>query len=153
VDVLVLLQLPHAGDDLQAIKKGIIELADVVVISKADIDRKAAELAQQQFSSALSMLRRGSPHWRSPVLRVSAASFLQSAADDVLHQMVSAAGTGMDDFWAALCRYRDIMTAAGEFDAKRQRQAVDWMWTLIDHGLRSRFRDHPKVRSDLDQVR
>src|SRR3954447_20526944 len=73
VDALVLLQLPNAGDDLQAIKRGIVELADIVVINKADIDLKAAERARHQLVSALSMLRSASPHWRPPVVAISAA--------------------------------------------------------------------------------
>src|SRR5512135_950050 len=72
VDVFALLQLPNAGDDLQAIKKGIVELADVVVINKADIDPKAAALAKHQLTGALSMLRSASPNWRPPVVTVSA---------------------------------------------------------------------------------
>jgi LAO/AO transport system kinase len=135
VDVFVLLQLPHAGDDLQAIKKGIIELADIVLITKADLDPKAAALARHQFAAALSMLRSASPSWRPPVLTVSAA-----------------AGTGIDAFWAEVERYRQVLTAGGELQAKRQRQAIDWMWTLIDSGLRSRFRHHPHVRHNFDSV-
>src|SRR5205807_7673934 len=93
VDVFVLLQLPNAGDDLQAIKRGIVELADVVVITKADLDPGAAERARQQFDGALSLLRGTSPPWRPPVLAVSAA-----------------AGTGIAAFWAEVERYRQVMT-------------------------------------------
>jgi LAO/AO transport system kinase len=135
VDVFVLLQLPNAGDDLQAIKKGIVELADVIVINKADLDPKAAERARQQFAGALSILRGASPDWRPPVLVVSAA-----------------AGTGLDIFWAEVERYRKVMTESGALPAKRQRQAIGWMWTLIDSGLRNRFRQHPQVRHDLERV-
>jgi LAO/AO transport system kinase len=135
VDVFVLLQLPNAGDDLQAIKRGIVELADVVVINKADLDRRAAERAGQQFAAALAMLRTASPHWRPPVVIASAA-----------------ARTGVDAFWAEVERYRAVMTESGEFQARRRRQAVDWMWTLIDSGLRGRFRLNPRVRRDLDDV-
>jgi LAO/AO transport system kinase len=154
VDVFVLLQLPNAGDDLQAIKRGIIELADVVLISKADIDPKAAELAQQQFASALSLLRSASPCWRTPVLAVSAAASLRDAAGSrhSWDHTPPAAGTGIDVFWATIERYREVMTATGELQAKRQRQAVEWMWTLIDSGLRSRFRHHPRVQQDLESV-
>jgi LAO/AO transport system kinase len=136
VDVFVLLQLPHAGDDLQAIKKGIIELADLVVITKADIDPKAAALARHQFTGGLSMLRSASPSWHAPVLAVSATT-----------------RTGIDACWAEIERYRQVMTAGGDFQKKRQRQAIDWMWTLIDSGLRSRFRHHPQVRHHLDPLR
>jgi LAO/AO transport system kinase len=154
VDIFVLLELPNAGDDLQAIKRGIIELADVVVITKADIDPKAARLAQQQFAGALAMLRSASPWWRCPVLTVSAAAFLQAAARSAYSWdgTPPVAGTGLDSFWATIERYREVMTAAGELQAKRQRQAVEWMWTLIDRELHSRFRHHPKVRQNLDAV-
>jgi len=135
VDVFVLLQLPNAGDDLQAIKRGIVELADVVVINKADIDRSAAERARHQFAGAVAMLHTASPHWRPPVIVASAA-----------------AAMGIDALWTAIEHYRKVMTESGEFHARRRRQAVDWMWTLIDGGLRGRFRQHPQVRHDLDDV-
>jgi LAO/AO transport system kinase len=135
VDVFVLLQMPNAGDDLQAMKRGIVELADVVVVNKADLDPPAAERARHQFEGALAMLRGTSPSWRPPALAVSAT-----------------AGTGMEAFWAEIERYRDVTSAAGEFEAKRHQQAIAWMWALIDAGLRGRFREHPKVRHDLDPV-
>jgi len=135
VDVFVLMQLPNAGDELQAFKKGIIELAGIIVINKADIDPKAAERAQQQFAGALSMLRSPAPNWRPPVVAVSAA--LQ---------------TGLDTFWAEIERFRKVMMESDELQAKRRRQAIDWMWTLIDSGLRSRFRHHPQIRHNLDPV-
>ena len=135
VDVFVLLQLPNAGDDLQAIKKGIVELAEIIVINKADIDPKAADFAKHQIQGALSMLRGGSHSWRPPVLAVS-----------------SMTRTGIDTFWAEVERYRKVMVESGELEAKRRRQAIHWMWTLIDSGLRNRFRHHPRVRHDLEAI-
>ena len=132
VDVFVLLQLPNAGDDLQAIKKGIVEIADIIVFNKADIDQRAAEIAKIQMKTALTMLRSTSPHWRPPVLTVSAL-----------------AKKGIAEFWAEIERYRSTMSASGEFEAKRQRQAVNWMWGLIDSGLRHYFREHPDVHAAL----
>jgi LAO/AO transport system kinase len=143
VDVFVLLQLPNAGDDLQAIKKGIVELADIVVVTKADIDPRAAELARQQFAGVLSLLPSASPGWTAPVLAVSAVSWLRDSASKV---------SGIDDVWKQIECYREQMMATGEFQAKRQRQAVDWMWALIDNGLRGRFRHHPKVRHHLGEI-
>jgi LAO/AO transport system kinase len=131
-DVFVLLQLPNAGDDLQAIKKGIVELADLVVFNKADIDPKAAELAAAQMCSALSMLHAASPNWQPPVLKLSAAK-----------------KEGVAEFWQAIENYRKTMTASGEFAARRRHQAKAWMWQLIDSGLRHRFRDHPGVQAAL----
>ena len=121
----MLLQLPNAGDDLQAIKKGIVELADIIVINKADIDPKAAALAQHQFAA------------RWPCSQC-VARWRPSVVTDAV------AGTGIDAFWAEIERFRKMMTESGELEAKRQRQAVDWMWTLIDSGLRGRFRHHPR---------
>jgi LAO/AO transport system kinase len=135
VDAFVLLQLPNAGDDLQAIKKGIVELADLVVINKADIDPKAAEFAKHQFENALGLLRSTSAHWRPPVLTLSAQT-----------------GAGVADFWGEIARHRKTLEASGELAQKRRRQALDWMWTLIDAELRSRFRHHAGVKHDLEKV-
>jgi len=135
VDVFVLLQLPNAGDDLQAIKKGIVEIADLIVFNKADIDERAAAFARGQMKAALTMLRSASPNWRPPVLTVSAL-----------------AKRGIAEFWAEIERYQSTLTATGEFDEKRRRQSVDWMWSLIDSGLRRYFRSHHGVRSALPDL-
>ena len=134
-DAFVLVQLPNQGDDLQAIKKGVVELADIIVVNKADIDPKAANLARAHLRTALSMLRHPSPNWNPPVLAASAHS-----------------GQGIQDFWREVDRYRDTMTRSGEFEAKRRRQALAWMWELIDGGLRLRFREHPLVHAELTKL-
>jgi LAO/AO transport system kinase len=134
-DAFVLLQLPNAGDDLQAIKKGIMELADIVVFNKTDIDPLAAERAAAQMRSALALLRSSSPAWRPPVLRVSATR-----------------SEGVADFWRTVEDYRRILTENGELAARRSRQALAWMWQLIDSGLRHRFRDHPAIKAALPQL-
>ncbi len=134
-DVFVLLQLPNAGDDLQAIKKGIMELADVVIYNKADLDATAAERACMQMRAALSMLHPASAHWKPPVLQTSA-----------LH------ARGIDTVWATLCEYRKTLEASGEFTEKRRRQALAWMWQLVDTGLRHRFREHPGVKATLPGI-
>ncbi|GHT87448.1 ATPase/protein kinase [Betaproteobacteria bacterium] len=131
-DIFCLLQLPNAGDDLQAIKKGVMELADLIAINKADINPTAALAARAQIRTALHMLRPMSPNWPVPVLTLSA---LQKE--------------GVIEFWDTVLRYRDAMTASGEFAAKRRHQATAWMWELIDAGLRHRFREHPQVRAGL----
>lgn len=132
VDMFCLLQLPNAGDDLQAIKKGIVEIADMVVINKADIDPRAAQVVRAQWNNALHMLRHASPNWAPPVITLSA-----------LHK------EGIGDFWAQVEKYRQALMPTGEFEARRQRQSIDWMWSLIDSGLRQYFRNHPAVRRDL----
>jgi LAO/AO transport system kinase len=131
-DVFVLLQLPNAGDDLQAIKKGIVELADIVVFNKADIDPQAAETAMAQMRTALTLLRPASEHWRPPVLKASAAR-----------------REGLGEFWRAVEAHRAALEAAGELAARRRHQALAWTWQLIDSGLRARFRDHAGVREAL----
>jgi LAO/AO transport system kinase len=135
VDLFVLLQLANAGDDLQTIKKGIVEIADLVVFNKADIDEKATEMARMQMKTALTMLRPASRHWRVPVLSASALT-----------------RRGIDMFWDEVERYRRTMRANGELEAKRQRQALAWMWALIDAGVRQHFRQHPAVEAELAQL-
>ncbi|MGE5471955.1 MAG: methylmalonyl Co-A mutase-associated GTPase MeaB [Bacteroidota bacterium] len=132
VDMFCLLQLPNAGDDLQAIKKGIVEIADLVVINKADIDPRATAVVRAQWKNALHMLRPASKHWAPPVLTASA-----------LHK------EGIAEFWAAIESYRAALTPTGEFAAKRQHQSLAWMWQLIDSGLRQHFRHHPRVQDNL----
>ena len=132
VDIFCLLQLPNAGDDLQAIKKGIVEIADLVIINKADIDPRATAVVRAQWRNALHMLRPASPNWSPPVLTASA-----------LHK------EGITDFWDAIENYRKALTPTGEFAAKRQHQSLSWMWQLIDSGLRQHFRNHPRVQENL----
>lgn len=132
VDVFVLLQLPNAGDDLQAIKKGIVEIADLVAINKSDIDPRAAAVVRAQWKQALHMLRPSSPNWRPPVIGLSALR-----------------KEGVAEFWAEIERYREIMTGTGEFEGKRRKQALDWMWSLIESGLHQFFKSHPDVHASL----
>jgi len=131
-DVFVLLQLPNAGDDLQAIKRGIVELADIIAYNKIDLDRRAANLAMGQMKNALTLLHPATAGWRPPVLGVSATR-----------------REGIDAFWREVVRCRDAQAASGELAHKRRRQSLDWMWALIDSGLRERFRAHPGVRAAL----
>jgi LAO/AO transport system kinase len=142
-DFCVLLQLPNAGDDLQAIKRGVMELADLVVINKADIDPSAATRAQAQITSALKMFGlRGHPAddeelpaWWPEVIRISALK-----AD------------GVDRFWNAAERFRTVQTANGKLQARRQRQAIAWMWDTIHAELRHRFAAHPAVHAAMADV-
>src|SRR5262249_12765110 len=133
-DVFVLLQLPNAGDELQAIKRGIVELADIVAYNKIDLDHAAAKRAMGQMKSALTLLHPPAAGWRPPVLGVSATT-----------------REGMEAFWKEVVRCRDTLAASGELAEKRRRQSLDWMWTLIDAGLRERFRAHPGVRTALNE--
>jgi len=133
-DLFVLLQLPNAGDDLQAIKKGVMELADLVVINKADLDEAAATRARAQITSALRIL---GAHARVP------AQVLQLSATR---------GTGLPAFWQAVLALRADREASGALAARRHEQDRAWMWDRIDAGLRQRFRRHPRVREALPAI-
>ena len=138
-DCFVLLQLPNAGDDLQAIKKGVMELADLVVIHKADIDREAATRAQAQITSALRLL---APH----------GSEGEGAALTVAQRVMQASavtGAGLDGFWQTVQTFRDRQHETGGLRRRRQRQDQSWMWERIQAGLRQRFRANPSVRAAL----
>src|SRR4029453_2821631 len=134
-DVFVLMQLPHAGDDLQAMKKSVVELADVIVYNKRDLDPRAADHAMKQMEGALTLLRRHSKSWAPVVLGTSA-----------LHV------EGIDELWSTVGRCRDALAASGELKEKRMRQALAWTWHLIDAGLREGFRNDASVRDALPQV-
>ena len=134
-DMFVLMQLPNAGDDLQAIKKGIMELADLVVFNKADLNPEAAQRAVAQMCMALSMLRPASPNWTPKVMSLSA-----------LKQ------DGLADFWQQVSDFRLKMQASEEFDIKRKHQALAWMNQQIDSALRQQFWQHPAVALALPAV-
>ncbi len=121
-DHFVLLQLPNAGDDLQAIKRGVMELADLVVINKADLDAQAATRAQANISGV-------------PVLLASALT-----------------GQGVDAVWAAVQSQIARRRADGTFDTRRRNQALAWMWDIIGARLRSDFQCHRAVRAALPGV-
>jgi LAO/AO transport system kinase len=126
-DMFALLQLPNAGDDLQAIKKGVMELADLVVINKADIDPAAATRARAQITSALRFL---GPH--------------AHAATQVL-QLSALKSTGLPEFWKVVQDFRAGQQSSGRLAQRRQQQDQAWMWERIEAGLRQRFRQHPAV--------
>ena len=134
-DVFVLMQLPHAGDDLQAMKKGVVEMADVIVYNKRDLDPRAADTAMKQMEGALTLLRRQSRSWTPVVLGASALK-----------------GEGIGQLWSTVTRCRDALASSGELDEKRARQALAWTWHLIDAGLRERFRNDEGVRDALPGV-
>jgi len=143
-DMFVLMQLPNAGDDLQAIKKGVMELADLVVINKADLDANAATRAQAQITSSLRLLGlHGNPDnahhnehiWHPQVMQLSALQ-----------------GTGVDAFWAKVLEFKALQLANGKQVTRRQAQALAWMWERIDAGLKQAFRQHPAVQALLPKL-
>jgi LAO/AO transport system kinase len=170
-DVFVLMQLPNAGDDLQAIKKGVMELADLVVINKADLDAAAATRARAHITGALRLLGlhgdpqrphgeamasqfpapdTGAPDTRARDPRSGDPKSHDAAAwrPPVLETSALRA-EGMVPFWQAVLRFRDLQTASGRFAQRRQQQTVAWLWERIDAGLQQRFRAHPAVQAAL----
>jgi LAO/AO transport system kinase len=141
-DMFVLMQLPNAGDDLQAIKKGVMELADLVVINKADIDPDAATRARAQITSALRIFTQHgkSPH-PSPLPEGEGAGQWQPH----VIQISALLGEGVDRFWSEVERFRSLRNARGELAARRKHQALAWMWERIDAGLKNAFRHDPNV--------
>ena len=123
VDFFLLLQLPGAGDELQGIKKGVMEIADAILINKADGDnRSRAELASQQYLNALHILQPKSLNWQVPVLLCSALK-----------------NQGIAEVWQMIETFRLAMTNSGELQEKRRRQNNDWMWALLMDGLKELF--------------
>ena len=140
-DMFVLMQLPNAGDDLQAIKKGVMELADLVVINKADLDADAATRAQAQITSAMRLFgQHGDPHhahhdaqqWHPQVLQLSALT-----------------GDGVDRFWTQVSEFRRLQQAGGRLASRRRHQSLAWMWERIEAGLKNEFRSNAAVRAQL----
>jgi LAO/AO transport system kinase len=135
-DMFVLMQLPNAGDDLQAIKKGVMELADLVVINKADIDAIAAQRAQLQITSAMQLLGMFSGYvetnWHPKAMLLSALK-----------------GEGVALFWADVLEFQARQTANGKFASRRQQQSLAWMWERIDAGLKQAFKQNPAVSALL----
>ncbi len=136
VDMFLLLLVPGGGDELQGIKKGIVEIADAIVVNKADGDlANAAQRAARDYQNALHLLRPTSPHWTVPVLRTSA----------ITH-------TGIDEVWATVERYRQTMGDAGDLHARRSTQAQAWMWNEVAENLMVRFRSHGVITQALPEI-
>jgi LAO/AO transport system kinase len=136
VDFFLLLQIPNAGDELQGIKRGVMEIADAIVVNKAEGDnRPRAELARQQYANALHMLKPKSFNWQVPALLCSA-----------LHN------EGVDEVWSTIEAFSALMRANGELQEKRNLQASDWMWTLLMDDLKEMFMRDRNVVGLVDQV-
>jgi LAO/AO transport system kinase len=141
VDTFVFLTLARTGDQLQGIKKGVLELADIVVVNKADgAHATEAKAAARELSAAIRLIYPRETLWRPPVLTMSAVE-----------------GVGLRELWDTVLRHRDVLTGAGEFDARRRAQQVDWMWAMVRDAVLDRVMTHPAVkgiRADVErQVR
>jgi LAO/AO transport system kinase len=137
VDFFLVLLIAGAGDELQGMKKGILEMADAIVINKADGDNRVrAEVAKKEYAGALHMLMPASPNWSPPVLTCSATE-----------------GTGIDTIWQTIAEHRSKLTASGEIAEKRQQQALEWLAYLVDDALRHWFHNSPEVRTNFPRLK
>lgn len=136
VDTFVLLTLARAGDQLQGIKKGVLELADIVVVNKADGEHlPEARKAARELSSAIRLIYPRETLWRPPVLTMSAVE-----------------GTGLVEMWDTIERHREVLTEAGEFEDRRRAQQVDWTWQLVRDTVLDRVLSNPAVRGMRAEV-
>ena len=133
VDFFLVLMIAGGGDELQGIKKGVLEVADAIVINKADGDNIIrAQAARKEYETALHMLMPTSPNWSPPVLTCSAIE-----------------RKGIDKIWETVLDHREKLTASGELTSKRQEQALDWLHFLLEDGLKQWFYANPQVKSNL----
>ncbi|MBS7542054.1 methylmalonyl Co-A mutase-associated GTPase MeaB [Ancylobacter oerskovii] len=135
-DTFLVLMLPGAGDELQGLKKGIIELADIVAVNKADGDGGTrARAAAGDYRAALHVLGAREAHWSTPVLACSGLT-----------------GEGLEELWAQVRLHGERSRQAGAFAARRSAQQVGWMWTLLDERMRERIRTHAGLREDVPKI-
>lgn len=136
VDFFLVLMLAGAGDELQGIKRGILELADAVVITKADGDNlERAKKAQRDYATALHIVNHASAAWKPPVLT---CSVLMEDSINVV--------------WDSVMNHRKILSDCGDLIIKRRKQSVHWMWSLIENKLREHFHNHPEVKKLLPEM-
>jgi LAO/AO transport system kinase len=130
VDCFVFLTLARTGDQLQGIKKGVLELADVVVVNKADGEHALeAKSAARELKAVIRLIYPRETLWRPPVLTMSALD-----------------GTGLQELWDTVLKHRDVLTEAGEFESKRRRQQVEWMWSMVRDTVIDRLVSDPGVK-------
>ena len=135
-DFFLALMLPGAGDELQGIKKGLVELADMIAVNKADGDNiKRATTAAAEYRSALHILNPRSPNWSPPVVTYSALR-----------------ETGIAELWAQVIAHRERMTSSGELAARRREQQVKWMWSMLEERLLARLKSDAALRAKLPQI-
>ncbi len=135
-DFFLALMLPGAGDELQGIKKGLVELADMIAINKADGDNvKRANVAAAEYRSALHILQPRSEHWQPPVVTYSALT-----------------GAGIAELWQKVLDHRSAMTASGDFTARRREQQVKWMWSILEQRMMARLRSEAALRGKVKKI-
>jgi len=137
-DMFLLMQLPNAGDDLQAIKKGVMEIADLIAINKVDIDPDAAMRAQLFITSSLRLLGfQGNPDH---------ASHQQEFWHPTVITLSALEGKGVPELWDKVTHFEKLQKANGKFESRRKQQAGAWMWDRIDAGLKNAFRNNAQVQ-------
>jgi LAO/AO transport system kinase len=135
-DFFLALMLPGAGDELQGIKKGLVELADMIAVNKADGDNiKRANLAAGEYRSALHILSARSEHWHPPVVTYSALT-----------------GAGIAELWQKVLDHRTAMNASGDFASRRRQQQVKWMWSMLEQRMMARLRADPAIRAKVKKT-
>jgi LAO/AO transport system kinase len=136
VDTFVFLTLARTGDQLQGIKKGVLELADIVVVNKADGEYlREARKAARDLSGAIRLIYPRETLWRPPVLTMSALE-----------------GTGLEELWETVERHQKVLSEAGEFEARRRAQQVDWTWQMVRDTVLDRVLSNPAVRKARAEV-
>jgi len=135
-DFFLVLMLPGAGDELQGLKKGVSEIADMIAINKADGDNiKRAQAAAAEYRAALHILNPRSPSWSPPVVTYSALT-----------------GAGIAELWDSILDHRQRMGKAGELDARRQEQQVKWMWAMLEERMFARLKSNPALKAKLPRI-
>ena len=135
-DFFLVLMLPGAGDELQGLKKGVVELADMIAVNKADGDNiSRANAAAAEYRAALHILSPRSPNWSPPVVTYSGLT-----------------GDGIAELWRTVLQHREQTGATGEFAARRREQQVKWMWAMLEDRLHARLKSDPTVRGKLPRI-
>ena len=135
-DFFLVLMLPGAGDELQGIKKGVLELADMIAVNKADGDNiRHAKSAAGEYRAALHILNPRSPHWAAPVTTYSALT-----------------GEGVADLWHKALAHRQQLEAVGEFAARRREQQVKWMWAMLEDRIHLRLKTDARLKARLPAI-
>ena len=136
VDLFMLMMLPNAGDELQGIKKGVLELADLIVVNKSDgVQESQAITTQSEYRKAMQLLSSSKNSWEPQILRCSALE-----------------KQGMDKIWEAVKSFREALQNSGEWKQQRTSQSEKWMWTLVEEGLLNNFRNNEIIQKTIPEL-
>ncbi len=136
VDLFLVLMLPNAGDELQGIKKGVLEVADMIAVNKADIDEKAAANAARHYRNALHILTPVDPAWNPTVSTISAEK-----------------GVGLENLWDVMNKHKNSTLKSGSHQKRRSEQQLRWMESLISESMMQAFKQHPEIQNTLPELR